>query len=101
MACKTVFLPAAWEDLKRIEDGYLVQCGCDQAVRALNRLLDSLERPERSADAGAPTPDEWLNRRGYRMAVCGKYIVVYREAEDKRYICHIADGRMEYAKVFG
>lgn len=100
MVCRAAILPAAWEDLKRIEDICSVQYGAAAALRAVDRILGALERLSLSCDAVSLTPDEWLNRQGYRMAVCGGYIAICRDAGGTRYVYHIADGKKEYPKLF-
>ncbi|MDE7418074.1 MAG: hypothetical protein K2N44_17535 [Lachnospiraceae bacterium] len=44
------------------------------------------------------TPDEWFNQKGYRMAVCERHIVIYRQVAV--YVYLIADTQTEYTKLF-
>lgn len=46
MTYKVEILPTAWEDLKRIEDWYLVQFGVETALKVSSHILDALERLE-------------------------------------------------------
>ena len=39
MKCKIEILPAAWEDLKQIEDWYLVQFGVETALKVTDSIL--------------------------------------------------------------
>ena len=100
MAYKVEILPAAWEDLKRIEDWYIVSFGAETALKVSNHILDVLERLEIFLDSGSMTPDPWLNQQGYRMIICGKHVAVYRKIEKSVYIYHIADTQTEYTKLF-
>lgn len=100
MTYKVEILPTAWEDLKRIEDWYLIQFGVETALKVSDHILDSIERLESFPDSGSLTPDEWLNRQGYRMVICEKHVAIYRKIEDKVYIYHIADTQTEYTKLF-
>lgn len=100
MAYKVEILPSAWEDLKRIEDWYLLQFGVETALKVSNHILDTLERLERFPDSGSLTPDEWLNQQGYRMIICEKHVSIYRQIESTIYIYHIADSQTEYTKLF-
>ena len=100
MAYKVEILPTAWEDIKRIEDWYLIQFGVETALKVSNQILDAIERLERFPDSGSLTPDEWLNQQGYRMVICERHVAVYKQVEQTIYIHHIADTQTEYTKLF-
>ncbi|MDE7424372.1 MAG: type II toxin-antitoxin system RelE/ParE family toxin [Lachnospiraceae bacterium] len=100
MVYKVELLPTAWEDLKRIEDWYLVQFGMETALKVSEHILDVIERLEKFPDSGSLTPDEWLNRKGYRMVVCKKHVVIYKQIDIVVYIYHIADTQTDYTKLF-
>lgn len=100
MICKIKILPAAWEDLKYIEDWYLVQFGLEPSLKVSNHILDAIERLEEYPDFGSMIPDEWLNQQGYRMVICEKHVVIYKRIERTVYVYHIADTKMEYTKLF-
>lgn len=100
MKYKVEILPTAWEDLKRIEDWYLIQFDADTALKVSNHILDAIERLERFPDSGSMTPDEWLNQQGYKMLICEKHVVIYRKMNQVVYIYHIADTQTEYTKLF-
>ena len=100
MTYKIEILPTAWEDLKRIEDWYLVQFGIETALKVSNHILDALERLERFPDSGSLTPDGWLNQQGYRMVICEKHVAIYRQIGVCVYVYHIADTQTEYTKLF-
>ncbi len=57
-------LPTAWEDLKKIEDYYLLRFGVESAMKVTEQILDSIERLESFPDSGSLTPDRWLNKQG-------------------------------------
>lgn len=100
MRYKVEILPSAWEDLKRIEDYYILQFGVDIAIKVSESILDSMERLEEFPDSGSLTPDEWLNKQGYRMVICKKHVSIYRMIDNTIYIYHIADTQTEYTKLF-
>ncbi len=100
MIYKVKILPTAWEDLKRIEDWYLIQFDVETALKVSDHILDSIERLENFPDSGSLTPDEWLNQQGYRMVICGKHVAIYRQIKQTVYIYHIADTQTEYTKLF-
>ncbi len=41
---KVEILPTAWEDLKSIEDYYLLQFGVESAMKVTDQILNSIER---------------------------------------------------------
>ena len=88
---KVEILPSAWEDLKSIEDYYLLQCSGESAMKVTEQILDSLERLESFPEFGSLTPDKWLNRKGYRMVISGRYVSIYRVIGETVYVYHIAD----------
>lgn len=100
MIYKVEILPTAWEDLKRIEDWYLIQFDVETALKVSEHILDAVVRLESFPDSGSLTPDEWLNQQGYRMVICGKHVVIYRQIGKKVFIYHIADTQTEYTKLF-
>ncbi|BFK64877.1 hypothetical protein I2700191B6_12300 [Dorea formicigenerans] len=93
-------LPSAWEDLKTIEDWYFINFDVETAIKVSDHILDGIERLGDFPDSGSRTPDDWLKEQGYRMAISGKYVSIYRVIKDIVYIYHIADTRTEYTKLF-
>lgn len=100
MAYRVEILPTAWEDLKRIEDWYAVQFDVETAITVSDHILDVLERLEQFPDFGSMTPDNWLNKQGYRMVICKKHVAIYRKIDKTVYVYHIADTQTEYTKLF-
>lgn len=100
MMCKVEILPTAWEDLKTIEDWYLIQFDAETALKVSENILDTIERLERFPDSGSLTPDVWLNEMGYRMVICEKHVAIHRIIDEIVYVYHIADTRTEYTKLF-
>lgn len=93
-------LPTAWEDLKKIEDYYLIEFDVETAINVSDHILDTIERLEDFPDSGSMTPDSWLNDMGYRMVICKKHVSIYRVIDDTVYVYHIADTQTEYTKLF-
>lgn len=100
MTCRVEILPAACEDLKRIEDWYLIQFDVKTALKVSDHILDAVERLEQFPESGSLTPDRWLNDQGYRMVICGKHVIIYKQVKDVVYVYHIADTRTEYKNLF-
>ena len=86
--------------MKSIEDYYLLQFGVESAMKVTEQILDSIERLESFPESGSLTPDKWLNRKGYRMVISGRYVSVYRVIGEMVYVYHIADTQTEYTKLF-
>jgi toxin ParE1/3/4 len=97
---KVQILPTAWDDLKSIEDWYLLQFDVKTALKVSDHILNTIERLELFPDSGSLTPDEWLNCQGYRMLICGKHVAIYRLIKDTVFIYHIADTQTDYVKLF-
>jgi len=100
MKYKVKILPTAWEDLKSIEDWYLIQFGVETALKVTSSILDSIERLEQFPDSGSLTPDKWLNEMGYRMIICKKHVAIYKRIGKEIYVYHIADTQTDYTKLF-
>lgn len=100
MKYKVEILPSVWEDLKKIEDYYMIQFDAETAVKVSEHILDVIERLEDFPDSGSLTPDEWLNEQGYRMVICKKHVAIYRMIKDTVFVYHIADTQTEYTKLF-
>lgn len=100
MQYKVELLPAAWEDLKKIEDYYLVQSNVESAMKVTDNILNCIERLGSFPDSGSLTPDKWLNEQGYRMVIWQRFVSIYRLIGDVVYVYHIADSQTEYTKLF-
>ena len=100
MKYKVEILPSAWEDLKKIEDYYILQFDEQTALKVSEYILDTIERLEQFPDSDSFTPDDWLNEQGYRIIICKKHVAIYRVINEKVYIYHITDTQTEYTKLF-
>lgn len=100
MSYSVDILPSAWEDLKEIEDYYMMEFDAITALNVTNSILDSIEKLEQFPDLGVFTPDAWLNSLGYRMVICKKHVAIFKIIEDTIFIYHIADTRTDYPKLF-
>ena len=100
MKHRVEILPSAWEDLKKIEDYYILQFDVQTALKVSDYILDTIERLEQFPDSGSITTDDWLSEQGYRMVICKKHVAIYRVIHETVYIYHIADMQTEYTKLF-
>ena len=100
MPYRVEILPTAWEDLKQIEDYYLIQFDVDTALKVSDNILNAVERLELFPESGSLTPDKWLNEMGYRMVICEKHVAIYKKIGEVVYVYHIADTQTEYTKLF-
>ena len=100
MNYKVEILPSAWEDLKKIDDYYILQFDVQTALKVSDHILDVIERLEQFPDSGSVTPDSWLNEQGCRMVICKKHVTIDRVIHEIVYVYHIADAQTEYTKLF-
>lgn len=100
MSYKVELLPTAWDDLKQIEDYYLIQFSAETALKVSDSILTTIERLELFPESGSLTPDSWLNEMGYRMVICEKHIAIYKKIGEMVFVYHIADTQTEYTKLF-
>ena len=100
MKHRVEILPSAWEDLKKIEDYYILQFDVQTALIVSDHFLDTIECLVQFPVSGSATSDEWLNEQGYRMVICKKHIVIYRVIHETVYVYHIADTQTDYTKLF-
>lgn len=100
MKHRVEILPSAWEDLKKIEDYYILQFDVQTALKVSDHILDTIERLEQFHDSGSATLDDWLNEQGCRMVICKKHIAIYRIIHEIVYVYHIADTQTDYTKLF-
>lgn len=100
MKYKVKILPSAWEDLKAIEDYYILQFNVQTALKVSDHILEVIGRLEEFPDSGSLTPDDWLNKPGYRIIICKKHIAIYRVIGEIVFVYHIADTQTQYTKLF-
>ncbi len=100
MKYKVEILPSAWEDLKKIQDYYLIQFDLQTTTKVSDYILNTIERLEDFPYSGSMTPDTWLNEQGYRIVISKKHVAIYRKIEETIYIYHIADTQTEYTRLF-
>jgi toxin ParE1/3/4 len=101
MKYEIAILPTAWEDLKTIEDYYLLQFDLQTSKKVVNHILDTVDKLEEFPHLGSELPDKWLNDQGYKMLVIHKRcIAIYRLIKNTIYIYHFASTRTEYRKLF-
>ena len=100
MKYKVEILPAAWEDLKKIEDWYLINFDVETAIKVSDHILDGIERLGDFQDSGSRIPDECLNEQRNRMVISCKQQTIYTENKETIYIYQIPDTRTEYTKLF-
>lgn len=100
MEYKAGILPAAWEDLKQIEDYYLLEFGEDSALKVTSQILDAIELLEKFPDTSSRLPDDWLNDQGYKMIVSGGFVIIHKIIDFNIFIYHVANTQTEYTKLF-
>jgi toxin ParE1/3/4 len=97
---KIEILNSAFEDLKKIEDYYLLEFGIESAIKVSNHILDCINRLAKFPNSGSCIPDDFLDQQGYKMVIAGKHIAIYKVINNTIYIYHIADSQTQYSKLF-
>lgn len=100
MKYRIELLPEPWEDLKTIEDWYLLNFSAETALKVTDSILNAVQRLEDYPDSGSRTPDDWLNGLGYRMVVIERHVAIYRKIGQSVFVYYIADTRTEYTRLF-
>ena len=95
-----VFTPDAIEDLEEIKDYIsLVLKNPVSANKIVNGILDEIERLSESPELGV----FFVSKVGFptdlRYLVVEKYIVVYRNEEDRVSVIHVFYGKRNYLKL--
>ncbi len=95
-----VFTPDAIEDLEEIKDYIsLVLKNPVSANKIVNGILDEIERLSESPELGV----NFVSKVGFptdlRYLVVEKYIVVYRNEEDRVSVIHVFYGKRNYLKL--
>lgn len=93
-------LPAALAELLEIKNWYILHFTEKAANKVIFSILESINRLQDFPDLCSLTPDEWLNKKGYRMVICEKHIAICRKVENEIFIYHIFDARRQYVKLF-
>ncbi|NDO69367.1 type II toxin-antitoxin system RelE/ParE family toxin [Schaedlerella arabinosiphila] len=78
----------------------MLQFDVESALKVTDHILNSIERLETFPDSGSLTPDEWLNKQGYRMIIWQRFVSIYRQIGENIFVYHIADTQTEYTKLF-
>ena len=93
-------LQAEQERIVGMKPWYLVQFDAETALKVSDSILDAIKQLELLPDSGSLTSDEWLNQKGYRMLICKKHVIIYKQVKSKIYVYHIADTQTKYTKLF-
>ena len=100
MRCKLQILPAAWEDLKGLQDYYYWKFGKQSAENVIDNILNAMDSLTLFPEMGSELPDEELNDLGFRMLVVEKQIIVYKMVSSSIFIYSVFDGRRDYPHLF-
>lgn len=97
---KLVILEPAQQELEQIALLHLNLVGPNSARKITDVIYSALEQLEMFPLSGSIPQDRELKSRDYRYVIAGKYICVYRLAEDVVYVYHIAHGASNYPLLF-
>lgn len=95
-----MILEPAQRDLEAIAKLHMELVGPNSARRITDRILKTLARLEKFPLSGALPRDPELCRNGYRYAIAGKYLCIYRLMGDQVLVYHIAHGASNYPTLF-
>lgn len=92
---KILYLPLAEDDLNEIVD-YLLE----YSVSTANAFIDELEKLEERLstfpESAIQIRDKKLQRKGYRMALVGEYLLFYTLRNESVYVMRILHGKRNY-----
>ena len=97
---EVILLETAQQELEKIAQLHRKLVGVHSARRITDLILDTLDQLKQFPLSGAIPRDRELKNIGYRFAIAGKYICVYRLIGDVVYVYHIAYGASNYPKLF-
>ena len=97
---KLEILAPAWLELDEITDYHLLMVGPVSAKKITDQILLTLERLKSYPLSGSVASDDELNAMGYRVAVSGKYVCIYRLIGDTVFVYHIVHGSRDYPRLF-
>ena len=97
---KLVILEPAQRELEEIAQIHMQLVGPNSARHITNLILDTLTHLEMFPLSGHTPRDKELRNGGYRYAIAGKYICVYRLIAETVYVYHIAHGASNYPTLF-
>lgn len=97
---KLKILSPAQRELEEIAAVYFELVGPISARNITNKIYDSLERICQFPRSGAMPEDKQLREAGYRFAISGDYLCIYRLVEDTIFVYHIVHGASNYPQLF-
>jgi len=97
---KLIILSSAQRELEEIAELHLRLVGPNSARNITELIFETLSQLELFPMSGIIPRDKELRNIGYRYAIAGKYICVYRLISDTVYVYHIAHGASNYPSLF-
>ena len=97
---KLAILEPAQRELEGIAQLHMNLVGPESARNITDLILDTLENLKQFPLSGSIPRDRELKIGGYRYAIAGKYICVYRPIAETVYVYHIAHGASNYPMLF-
>ena len=91
-----VIHPEAMAELREIAAFHLNAVGPISARRITDKILRKIDAIAIFPFANPFVPDDDLRRKGYRMAVCEKYLCFYKVIDKIATVYHIAHGATDY-----
>lgn len=97
---KLEILKPAQRELEEIAAVYLSLVGPSAARNITDKIFATLERLCNFPHIGILSRDKYLKEAGYRIAVSGDYLCLYRLINDTLFVYHIVHGATDYPKLF-
>lgn len=100
MTCDVRLSRSAEKDIGDIVSYLTMSLHSAQAAGAfLDRLDETVERISRYPESFPLSLDSRLARMGYRKALLGRYVLLYRASEKNMVIAHVFHGSQDYARL--
>jgi len=90
----------AMDDIKQIRDYYAMEFSVKSAVKVVDAINSRLRQLSDYPFSGSKVPDKWFIARGYRMAISGNYLIMYRLVKNEVIIEGVINARKDYSKLF-
>ncbi len=92
--------PEAEDDLNSIYSWSLLNFGRETADKTMGSILAGIRRLQSFPFSGSLTPDDYLNKEGYRMLIVGRHAVFYKIVGEIIPVYRVVDTRRKYSKLF-
>ena len=93
-------LEPAQRELEEIAHMHLELVGSSSARNIVSRIYGALEKLQSHPRMGVMFEDKDLRLKGFRKLTCENYLCFCRAIGETIFVYHIADGRIDYKRLF-